>query len=187
MRARLVVALTVALLGAGCVVVIPRGRPAAWPDAVAVSDERLSGRFTGAATDLAKTALVFFSGEELWGRPEFVDGRMRPFTPRSVRALEFDLHGERWSIRAEFADGSFVRGERLVERQPAAVTIERRHAGREGGSVARSQERWSIRPDAGGGLVFEHSAWSVGRVGLVPGGYHERRWWRLERTGPVVR
>lgn len=183
MKPAALAALVTMLSLAGCVVAIPRVRPAHWPESTSVTAENLRGRFTGTPPEMAMTAGVFFASNELWGPSTGVDGSGRgPNLRRNVSGLGFDLREDRLAVRVEFDDGNFVFREVPLARERDKLVLERRRIGREGGSAAGYRDIWRLSPDVAGGLVFEHIATSAGHVGLLPGAYYERRWWRLQRS-----
>lgn len=156
----------------GCVHVSPASRPADWPASVPVSTDRIGGRFTGSSQHLAKSAGVWFSNTEIYG------ANLR----RKVTGFTFALQGDTLRVRAEINDGTAFERVVPVVIEDGALVWERRYHGREGVSAASYRDVWRISPDASGGLIFEHRSTSVGLLGIVPGGYYGRDWWRLERV-----
>ncbi len=171
---RTAILLGVALLSAGCVMVLPRSRPAAWPAPAAVTDERLTSEFTGSTAALTLTAMELGAAEEMFRRSPGEAGRR-------VVGLTATLRGDVWSVTVVGHDGERLVREQRIVRTDASVAWHRVARGREGGIAAATRITCRVAPDAAGGLVFEQVTQSVGAIGVLPGAYYERRWWRLER------
>ncbi len=158
-RPRLAAALAaLALAASGCVQVDLPERPAGWPASLPATPERLHGIFTGAPVDLARSAAVFFTADELYG----------PDLRRKVTALTLEARGDMLFARARFDSGVVIEGRLAGVLASDAFVIERRSGGREGPNVATYRNVWRLQPDADGGLVFEHIDTSVGLLGPLP-------------------
>lgn len=157
----------------GCVQIANAPMPPEWPALERATPERLQGTFTGEPIALARSVGVFFNAHEIYG----------PNLRRKAAELTFEPRGDSLVVRATFNDSTSIEGHLAGAFKSDAFVIERCTSGREGPNMASYRDVWRLRPDANGGLVFEHIHKSVGLMWPVPGAYYGRTWWRL---APVV-
>lgn len=161
-----------AVVVTGCVQVATSERPAGWPAPAPATPASLHGTFSGAPVDLARSAALLFTADELYG----------PDLRRKVTALTLELRGDLLIARARFDSGAVIEGRVAGVLASDAFVIERRSGGREGPNVATYRNVWRLQPEADGGLVFEHLDTSAGLLGPLPFAHRGRTWWRLRRA-----